>query len=192
MAKINTTKTKIAKAAWKLFHENGYDETTIDEIILQSGTSKGSFYHYYSSKDELLSALADIFDAQYEEAVAKLSADMHSFDKLLSLCYTVHDMIEKEISVNLLASLYSSQISLKGDRSLLNADRFYYQAIYSIVNEGQQRGQLAEDMSAQDIASLYSMCERAIIYDYCLADGSYSLSKKTREIMPKILSCIRK
>ena len=48
MAKGNNTKAKIARVAWKLFHEKGYEETTIDEIILQSGTSKGSFYHYYS------------------------------------------------------------------------------------------------------------------------------------------------
>ncbi len=40
MAKGNNTKAKIARVAWKLFHEKGYEETTIDEIILQSGTSK--------------------------------------------------------------------------------------------------------------------------------------------------------
>ena len=38
MAKGNNTKAKIARVAWKLFHEKGYEETTIDEIILQSGT----------------------------------------------------------------------------------------------------------------------------------------------------------
>ena len=64
MAKGNNTKAKIARVAWQLFQEKGYDDTTIDEIILQSGTSKGSFYHYYSSKDELLSALPEIFDAK--------------------------------------------------------------------------------------------------------------------------------
>ena len=35
MAKGNNTKAKIARVAWKLFHEKGYEETTIDEIILQ-------------------------------------------------------------------------------------------------------------------------------------------------------------
>ena len=38
------TKGKIISAAWKLFYEQGYDDTTIDEIIAESGTSKGSFY----------------------------------------------------------------------------------------------------------------------------------------------------
>lgn len=52
------TKGKIISAAWKLFYEQGYDDTTIDEIIAESGTSKGSFYHYFEGKDALLGSLS--------------------------------------------------------------------------------------------------------------------------------------
>ena len=43
MSKKNSknTKGKIITAAWKLFYEQGYDDTTIEEIIDDSGTSKG-------------------------------------------------------------------------------------------------------------------------------------------------------
>ncbi|MBQ5782353.1 MAG: TetR family transcriptional regulator, partial [Oscillospiraceae bacterium] len=41
MARMNQTKAKITKVAWQLFHEKGYSETTIDDIIAASGTSKG-------------------------------------------------------------------------------------------------------------------------------------------------------
>lgn len=53
MAKKNLkkTKSKIVSAAWKLFYEQGYEDTTIEEIIEESGTSKGSFYHYFEGKD---------------------------------------------------------------------------------------------------------------------------------------------
>ncbi len=44
------TKAKIVSAAWKLFYQNGYDDTTIDDIVEASGTSKGSFYHYFRTK----------------------------------------------------------------------------------------------------------------------------------------------
>ena len=52
------TKGKIISAAWKLFYEQGYDDTTIDEIIAESATSKGSFYHYFEGKDALLGSLS--------------------------------------------------------------------------------------------------------------------------------------
>ena len=61
------TRMKIVNAAWELFYENGYDDTTIEEIIFESGTSKGSFYHYFKGKEELLASLADLFDEKYKK-----------------------------------------------------------------------------------------------------------------------------
>lgn len=45
MAKKNVrnTRGKIVNAAWKLFYEQGYEDTTVEEIIELSRTSKGSF-----------------------------------------------------------------------------------------------------------------------------------------------------
>ena len=61
------TKGKIVSAAWKLFYQQGYDETTVEEIVDASGTSRGSFYHYFEGKDALLSSLSYLFDDKYEE-----------------------------------------------------------------------------------------------------------------------------
>ena len=67
MSKKNDRKTKgkIITAAWDLFYEQGYEFTTIEEIIEKSGTSKGSFYHYFEGKDALLGSLSYIFDEEY-------------------------------------------------------------------------------------------------------------------------------
>ena len=65
----NKTKKKIVAAAWRLFYKNGYDNTTVDAIIRESGTSKGTFYHYFSGKDSLLSSLSYLFDDKYEELI---------------------------------------------------------------------------------------------------------------------------
>ena len=56
------TRSRIVSAAWELFYENGYDSTTVDDIVDRSETSKGSFYHYFASKDALLSSLSTVFD----------------------------------------------------------------------------------------------------------------------------------
>lgn len=49
-------KQDIMDAAWKLFTKQGYDETTISQIIELSGKSRSTFYHHFRGKDELLSA----------------------------------------------------------------------------------------------------------------------------------------
>ena len=43
---------KIIDTAWELFYENGYENTTVNDIIRKVGTSKGGFYYYltYSHK----------------------------------------------------------------------------------------------------------------------------------------------
>ena len=58
----HTTKGLIVSAAWELFYKKGYDNTTVDEIIERSHTSKCAFYHYFKGKDSLLSSLSYLFD----------------------------------------------------------------------------------------------------------------------------------
>ncbi|WP_434309060.1 TetR/AcrR family transcriptional regulator [Hominifimenecus sp. rT4P-3] len=191
MAQKESTKNKIARIAWKLFHEKGYENTTIDEIIAESGTSKGSFYHYYSGKDELLSTLSSIFDAKYEELIQTIDPDMNSYEKLLYLCCEVHRMIEEEIPIDLLASMYASQVIKKGDKHLVDQNRYYYRIINQLVDEGQRRGQITKDLPYYEIAQLYIISERALIYDYCISDGGYSLEERTKKMMPLMFGGIQ-
>ncbi|KGK82244.1 TetR/AcrR family transcriptional regulator [Clostridium sp. HMP27] len=48
-------KKELLKVAEKLFLDKGYEQTSIDDILKESGISKGGFYHYFKSKDEVLS-----------------------------------------------------------------------------------------------------------------------------------------
>ena len=59
-------KQDIMDAAWKLFTEQGYDETTIAQIIELSGNSRSTFYHHFRGKDELLFSLAYSYDSDYD------------------------------------------------------------------------------------------------------------------------------
>lgn len=117
------TKKKIVSAAWKLFYEQGYDNTTVDDIIDLSGTSKGSFYHYFEGKDALLSTLSFLFDEKYEELIPTLPPEMDSYEKLLYLNQELFSLIENTISLDLLARLYSTQLTTKGEKHLLDHNR---------------------------------------------------------------------
>ena len=186
------TKAKIVSAAWRLFYEQGYDDTTIDEIIEESGTSRGSFYHYFDGKDALLSSLSYLFDEKYEELAPELSDDMPAFDKLLYLNQELFSMIENSISLYLLANLLSSQLITTSDKHLLDRNRFYYRLLRRIVMDGQASGELRSDMSANEIVKMYALCERALLYDWCICNGEYSLKSYGQEMMPMFLAKIRR
>lgn len=192
MSKKNerNTKGKIINAAWDLFYEQGYEDTTVEDIIAKSGTSKGSFYHYFEGKDALLGSLSYIFDEEYEKLKDKLTDEMSAFEKLLYLNRELFLVIEDRIDIDLLTRLYSTQLVTKGEKHLLDNKRLYYKLLRKIVTEGQKCGQLTDKMTVNEIVKLYAMSERALIYDWCLSGGDYSLSSYAKTVMPTFLSGI--
>ena len=186
------TKGRIVSAAWKLFYEQGYDETTVEEIIFESGTSKGSFYHYFEGKDALLGSLSMIFDEKYEELAGTMDPDMDAVEALLYLNRELFAMIDNSVSLELLARLLSSQLVTRGERHLLDRNRTYFKLLHRIVKRGQERDELRSDITANEIVSAYAMFERALMYDWCLNNGSYALSKYAADTMPILLEGYRK
>ncbi|MGN1267757.1 MAG: TetR/AcrR family transcriptional regulator [Dorea sp.] len=186
-----SVRSRIVSAAWQLFYENGYSKTTVDDIIALSGTSKGSFYYYFNTKDELLNSLSDILDEYYEELEEKMDPHMNNYDKLLYINVMTHSMMEEKINIELLASLYSTQLVTVGDNSLLNKNRKYYQLITKIVEEGQQKGEISKEFTVSAITKYYSMCERALVSDWCMSKGSYSLGEYSKECMPMMMEHFR-
>ena len=185
------TKGRIVSAAWKLFYQQGYDNTTVEEIIAESGTSKGSFYHYFEGKDALLSSLSYLFDEKYEELMDHISGEVDSFEALMLLNRELFAMIENSISLDLLARLYSSQLVTRGEKHLLDHNRTYYKLLRRIISEGQRKGQLSQDMTVSEMVRIYALCERALIYDWCLSEGSYSLAHYGRTMLPRFLDSFR-
>ena len=185
------TKGKIVSAAWKLFYEQGYENTTVEDIIFESGTSKGSFYHYFSGKDALLGTLSMIFDEKYELLKSQFSPEANVIDTLIFLNHELFTMIDNSISFELLSRLLSSQIITHGEKHLLDKNRTYFRLLTQIVRDSQQRGQLRSDMTVNEIVRGYAMFERALMYDWCLPSGEYSLTKYAEQMMPMFLNGFR-
>ena len=185
------TKGKIIVAAWRLFYEQGYDDTTVEEIIAESGTSKGSFYHYFEGKDALLSSLSYLFDEKYEELMSEMNPDMNAVDKLIYLNSELFGMIENGISLELLARLFSTQLITKGEKHLLDRNRTYYRVIREIILDGQQKGEITKEFSVNEIVKAYAMLERALMYDWCICNGEYSLKRYSVQMMPMMMEQYR-
>ncbi|MBR2043427.1 MAG: TetR/AcrR family transcriptional regulator [Clostridia bacterium] len=184
------TKSKIVSAAWKLFYEQGYDDTTVEDIIRQSGTSKGSFYHYFESKDSLLGSLAYLFDEKYEELESELDPTLPTIEALLFLNRQLFEMIENTVDLELIKRLYSTQLTTRTEKQLLDHNRVYYRLLRRLIIAGQQKGDVTKAQSVNDVVKYYAFCERAVIYDWCLCNGDYSLSDSAAKLMPFFLKHI--
>lgn len=193
MAKKNArnTRSKIVNAAWKLFYEQGYEDTTIEEIIEESGTSKGSFYHYFEGKDALLGSLAYMMDEKYEKLEPDIPEDADCYEALLYLNRELMVMIEESINLELLAKLYSTQLTTRGERPLLDHGRTYYRLLRKIITRGRERGELTISLNVSEMVHYYAMCERALLYEWCLRKGEYSLSEEASRKLPMMIQSLK-
>ena len=185
------TKGRIISAAWKLFYEQGYEDTTVEDIVYESETSKGSFYHYFDGKDALLGTLAYVFDEKYEQLLETMDPALNAMEKLFYLNHELFAMIDGGISMDLLARLLSTQLLARGEKHLLDRNRTYFKLLRQIIGEGQKQGQLRADRTVNEIVKAYAMWERALLYDWCLSGGEYSLVSYTDSVTPMFLESYR-
>jgi len=81
------TRTRILEAAVKVFATKGYHDTKIDDIVGEAQTSKGAFYFYFPSKQDIFIALSDTFadllESKLSEAVQSESHGLQQMDAAL-------------------------------------------------------------------------------------------------------------
>ncbi len=186
------TREMIIKTAWKLFYEEGFAETTINDIIREADISKGTFYYYFNSKDDLLGTLSEVLDREYERLEGEEPEGLSCFDKLIWLNYEVHSFMEKNIDYRLLAYLYSAQIVKESFSALLNRNRYYYRYIERIMEQGQKSGELTDELSVSEMVRYFSMGERALVTEWCMNNGTFSLGEFSKRIFPKLMQGLKK
>lgn len=193
MAKKNSrnTKGRIISAAWKLFYEQGYEETTVEDIVFESGTSKGSFYHYFDGKDALMGTLAYVLDEKYEELKPTLDPEREAIETLVYINHELYAMIESSVSIDLLTRLLSTQLLARGEKHLLDRNRVYFRLLRQIVRQGVERGEFRPDLTVDEIVKAFAMWERAQLYDWCLCSGDYSLVTYADKMTPLFLKSFR-
>lgn len=69
--KAERTKEKLLASAQKLINERGYDRVSVEDITKDSGVAKGTFYHYFKTKDEIVGEIVERAGyARYQSVLA--------------------------------------------------------------------------------------------------------------------------
>ena len=168
-------KRKIMEAAWELFQEKGYTATTVNEIIEKAETSKGGFYYYFHAKDELLNSLYHFFDREYKKYYKSMDKSLNHIMQIKLLNQYVFYFMEGNVKVDLLASLYRSQLAEKKQTNFLDPERYYLKLIKKLISDVQKKGEIRTDLTVDELVKHILLVERGIIMDWCVENGGYSL-----------------
>ena len=120
-----------------------------------------------------------------------MSPDLDAMEKLVYLNHELFAMIDGGVSMDLLARLLSTQLLARGEKHLLDRNRTYFKLLRQIIADGQKAGQLRRDRTVNEIVKAYALWERALLYDWCLSGGEYSLVAYTDSMTPMFLESYR-
>lgn len=85
------TKEKILQISFSIFLNKGYKNTTMNDLIIASGLSKGAFYHYFKNKEALYFEVINTFFLSYFKKVNWDNFDALKFEQIetgMKLFYT--------------------------------------------------------------------------------------------------------
>lgn len=154
----------ILNAATDLFVAKGYAKTTVVDILEAVGISKGAFYHYYKSKEEVLDAVieriiaADIVKAK---EVAKRS-DLDVFEKIYAII-TVQQPQEGDVKHQMAEQFHESANAEMHQKSISKSILGLAPILGEVIHEGVEQGLLKTPYGHETIEFL--LAGAAIIFD---------------------------
>jgi len=190
--KAMTTHLKIYRTALRLFEKEGFDKVTVDQVCKKAGVSKGTFYVYFRSKEQVVLDLFSTTDKMYDDFVAnELASISDPMEKLIllvrkALSYTVEkgpDLME--VSYRARASLHRS------GNPRLTESRAIYRIVIKLVEEAHRRGYILKDLSANEVAPLLIRTFEGLIHDWCMENGSYDLIGETEKAITILRNGLR-
>jgi AcrR family transcriptional regulator len=75
-----------------LFLSKGYEETSVNTIVEKLGVAKGTFYHYFKSKEEILGAVLEDYLANYTDGI-KTSLENNTLNAYEKLMYVLQSIL---------------------------------------------------------------------------------------------------
>jgi hypothetical protein len=89
-----------------------------------------------------------------------------------------------DMGLKMVKVTYHTQIGPDKKASYLgNENRALYSIIEGLYREGQERGEVRQDLRAEDLARFTIHCYRGIVYDWCLANGKFDLVRTGEEMV---------
>jgi AcrR family transcriptional regulator len=143
-------RNEIIDKAAMLFEKNGYNKTTIIDILREVNIAKGTFYYYFKSKEEVMDAILDRYmEIGLERAEAvKGRKDLSPTEKLLHVILALR-MGRPDSGV--IEELHNPENALMHQKSLSGIVSGITPVMTEIVNEGIAAGEFATPFPAQTV-----------------------------------------
>ena len=176
-------KKKLTEKAISLWKQYGYNAVSINRICRECGVTKGSFYHHFRSKEDLLSVyLNDIF-----ENIGIAEESEGTIEEIFRLIVTITKPLT-ELDPDAVLVLLKSEGNIPYDPhdSRFRQSRIYRKLI-GICEEGQRKGYIRDSFPAEELIDVCLVLLTGNIRNWCVSGRSFDLWEEDRKDIDIIL-----
>jgi len=147
------SKDKLLKVAFEEIYQNGYHATSVDKILKKASMNKGSMYHFFKSKKELILAIIDVHVDDYiqNKYGVILDSDDNMIDAIMGVLTNkpLYNFIYGCRLNNLVHELSNQDEDFKKalERSYLKFEAIFQKALDRAV----QNGEIREDTDTKAV-----------------------------------------
>jgi TetR/AcrR family transcriptional regulator, transcriptional repressor for nem operon len=166
---MSDSKEHIIMVACKLFLQKSYKEVTMKEIVEKTGLSKGAFYHYFESKEQLFLEVLDFFftcvmthayETYSRESFYKFYHDyaneVKGFVKEYIFKFKAEDESDEVFSMNYFTLAFDALKLFPEFRGKMIAGQEKELKIWTdVIDDARKKGEIKSSMTNEEIAKLF-------------------------------------
>jgi AcrR family transcriptional regulator len=175
------TKDKVYQVAIHLFETKGFENITVDEICSVAKVSTGTFYNVFKSKYEILDRIFELADDYFIENINHFKINGNAKERILTY-FDYYSLYNLKCGINFTKQLYNVKNNL-----FAKENRPMQIILRDIIDDGQNKKELNNDMSSNDLVHFLFICVRGLVYDWCLKDGSFDLRLEMNKLVHRLL-----
>lgn len=178
------TKDKVYQVAIELFETKGFENITVDEICKVANVSTGTFYNVFKSKYEILDRIFELADDYFIDTVKQNIQLGNAKDRILTY-FDYYALYNLKCGINFTKQLYNVKNNL-----FAKENRPMQLILKEIIVDGQNKKELNDDISSNDLVQFLFICVRGLVYDWCLKDGTFDLRLEIKILVTRLLKTI--
>jgi AcrR family transcriptional regulator len=181
-------RAEVLAAALDLFASNGYDATSVQQIVERAGVTKGALYHYFAAKEDIL---VEIYSTVFVERLAALEAIVErDDDPLVTLRAIIEDVVTGAAAIakqTAVLAQESSRMDQARWASLQDGWRRYQEVVRDVIRAGQTRG-VFSPAASPEVASWAIFGVTNSMHTWFRADGPKTPGDIANEVAELVLS----
>jgi TetR/AcrR family transcriptional repressor of nem operon len=158
MKKSEATRQNILQKAFELIYVNGYQTTSVDEIIATTQVTKGAFYYHFKTKDEMgLAIINERMKPSFKNTfIEPFQSDVNPLDTIYDLMYYL--LMENEdlkVEYGCPASNFTQEMApwnIEFTKALNELSLEWEKAMVDAIEKAKENRKIKADVNAKEVA----------------------------------------